>query len=357
MIQIRSFISGSKSAIGVDIGTSAIKIVELSQQGKRIKLDNYGEMEATALYEKPFRSFEKSTLTISSSDVVRAITAVLKEARIKTAKAYFSIPDFSTFFTTFRLPSMTEEELPKAVQYEARQHIPLPLSEVVLDWQLIGKKSSDHKINDFDVLLVAVPNEVIRQYQDIAKFTKLEIVAMEAEVFGLARALVAPEDKSSIMLIDIGARSTTISIVDQGTVKVSHSFDTAGNDFTNLISRGLSLGIGEAEETKKKQGILTGTLAVKESILPMIDLILSEAKKISQNFYLSSNKKNQKIILAGGSAFMPGLADYFSETMEVSVEIANPFANLYYPPILEDVLRKMGPSYAIAVGAAMRGLE
>src|SRR3989338_5765056 len=129
MIKIPSFFEfGPKRCLGVDIGTSVIKIVELSQRGKRSKLDNYGEMESLFLYEKPFRTFEKSTLTISNSDVVKAITAIISEAKMKAVKAYFSIPDFSTFFTTFRLPSMTREELPKAVEYQARQHIPLPLS-------------------------------------------------------------------------------------------------------------------------------------------------------------------------------------------------------------------------------------
>lgn len=349
---------GPKRALGVDIGTSAVKIVELSQQGKRKKLDNYGEIESTSLYKKPFRTFEKSTLTIADNDIVKAITAILKEAKMRANRAYFSIPDFSSFFTAFRLPSMSKEELPQAVQYEARQHIPLPLSEVILDWQIIGQRSINRKLNDFSILLVAVPNEVVRQYQYIAKAAKLNIIALEAEVFGLTRALVKEEEKEAVLLVDIGARSTTVSIVDSGVVKVSHSFDTSGNDFTNLISRGLNLEMAEAEMAKKERGLLPSpNTSVKEAILPMIDLILSEIKKISQNFYWQESKRAQKIILAGGSALLPGLVNYVSEIMEIKTEIANPFVNLYYPPILNDVLNKMGPSYAVAVGAALRGLE
>jgi len=349
---------GPKRCLGVDIGTSAIKIVELSQQGKRKKLDNYGEIEAVSLYEKPFRTFEKSTLTIDNSDVVKAITAILKEARMKTNKAYFSLPDFSTFFTAFRLPSMTKEELPKAVQYEARQHIPLPISEVVLDWQVINQKTIDKKISDFNILLVAVPNEVIQQYQDIARFSKLEILGLEAEVFGLVRSLIKEEDKSTVILFDLGARSTTVSIVDSGVIKISHSFDTSGSDFTNLIARGLNLEMREAEKVKKEQGLLSsGKSAAREAVLPMIDLILGEAKKISQDFYLQESRKPQKIILAGGSAFLPGLVEYFSEVMGIGVEIADPFADTYYPPILNETLKKMGPAFAVAVGTALRGIE
>lgn len=360
---------GPKRCLGVDIGTSAIKIVELSQQGNRKKLENYGEMEATSLYEQPFRTFEKSTLNLSGGEVVKAITAIFGEAKMKTNDAYFSIPDFSTFFTTFHLPSMSKEELPQAVQYEARQHIPLPLSEVVLDWQVIGEKSINKKLSDFSILLVAVPNEVIHQYQEIAKFAKLNIVALEAEVFGLARALVKEEEKGAVVLVDLGARSTTINIIDSGIIKISHSFDTSGNDFTNLISRGLNLEMREAERVKKEQGILPAspkpdsvggpseTAQTREAILPMVDLILSEMKKISQNFYSQESKTPKKIIIAGGSALLPGLADYFSKVMGIEVEIANPFIDLFCPPILNDILKEMGPRYAVAVGTAIRGVE
>jgi len=358
MIKIPSFFEfGPKRCLGVDIGTSVIKIVELSQRGKRSKLDNYGEMESLFLYEKPFRTFEKSTLTISNSDVVKAITAIISEAKMKAVKAYFSIPDFSTFFTTFRLPSMTREELPKAVEYQARQHIPLPLSEVVLDWQVVNQKTVNKKISDFNILLVAVPNEVVRQYQDIAKFSKLEIMAMEAEVFGLARVFSKTGDEKTAILIDIGARSTTINIVDSGIVKISHSFDTAGNDFTNLISRGINFDVREAEKLKKERGLLPNGNSARDAILPMIDLVLSEINKISRNFYLQENKMPQKIVLAGGSSFLPGLADYIKENAGIETEIANPFTELYYPPILNDVLKEMGPSYTVAVGTALRGLE
>lgn len=348
---------GSEKYLGVDIGTSVIKIAELSQHGKRKKLDNYGEMGASSLYEKPFRTFEKSTLTVSSSDVVKSITAILSEAKIETKDAYLSIPDFSTFFTAFRLPSMSKEELPQAVQYEARQHIPLPLSEVTLDWQIIGEKTINRKLSDFNILLVAVPNEVINQYQEIAKTVGLNMVALEAEIFCSARA-VANKEKEVVMLIDLGARSTTISIVDSGLVKISHSFDTAGNDFTNLISRGLNLELSEAERAKRGQGIRQSQdTAVRGAILPMIDLIVGEIKKILSNFSSQDGKKPLKIILAGGTALLPGLTGYFSEAADMAVEIANPFADLYCPPILNDVLSEMGSAYTVAVGAAMRGFE
>ncbi|MFH1423404.1 MAG: type IV pilus assembly protein PilM [Candidatus Nealsonbacteria bacterium] len=349
----------TKGFLGIDIGTSAIKIVEMSRSGKRRKLDNYGEMKAEALYEKPFRTFEKSTLSFSNRDVVRALSAVLKEAGFKTNKAFFSIPDFSTFFTTISLPSMTEEEIPQAVNYEAPQHIPLPLQSVTLDWQIVerepGATPGDSIIK---VLLVAVPKDVIAQYQQIAADVGLELLSMEAEVFSLSRALVGEAEKNqTVSSIDIGARSTTINIIDNGILRVSHSFDTSGSDFTTVISKGLNVKYAEAELLKKKQGLLAENNGPKETMLPLIDLIVEEVKKIFSSFFQAEGKEVEKIVLAGGSALMPGIVDYFAKNLSKPVEIANPFNNIYYPPILENTLKEMGPSYAIAVGAALRGLE
>jgi len=356
-----------KGFLGVDIGTFSIKIVEMSRAGKRRKLENYGEMQAEALYTKPFRTFEKSTLTVARQDVVRAITAISREAKVKTNQAYFSIPDFSTFFTTFTLPAMTEEELPQAINYEASQHIPLPLKEVTLDWQIIGKKAvNQQKAIPFKILLVAVPNEIIQQYQEIAVAAKLELLSLEAEVFGLARALIGEQEKKELVcLIDIGARSTTISIIDKGVLKVSHSFDTSGNDLTNIIAKGLSMDYKGAEEMKKKHGLLLSEKTIsdsvgKEAMLPLIDLILNEIKKIFSSFSQTEKtekKEIQKIILAGGTALMPGLVQYFTKELDKPIIIANPFADIYYPPILERDLKTMGPSYAIALGTALRGVE
>ncbi|MFH1780693.1 MAG: type IV pilus assembly protein PilM [Candidatus Nealsonbacteria bacterium] len=353
------FKNNPKGFLGIDIGTSAVKIVEMSRAGKRRKLDNYGEMRAEALYEKSFRTFEKSTLSFSNREVVKALNAILKEAGFKTNKAFFSIPDFSTFFTIISLPAMTDEEIPQAVTYEAPQHIPLPLQSVTLDWQIVEREPGVSVAQEtIKVLLVAVPKDVISQYQQIAQSAGLELLSMEAEVFSLLRALIGEAEKNqTICLVDLGARSTTINIIDNGILRVSHSFDTSGNDFTVVISKGLNISYAEAEILKKQHGLPAENNDSKEIMLPLIDLIVEEIKKIFASFFQAEGKEVKKIFLAGGSALMPGIIDYFMKNLSKPVEIANPFTSIYYPPILENTLKEMGPAYAIAIGAALRGLE
>ena len=281
-----------KRFLGIDIGTSFIKIVEISKFGNRKKLENYGEIESSALYEKPFRTLKKSTLYLSSREIAKAITAVRAEARMKTAQAIFSIPDFSTFFTNFELPMMEKEELPQAVRFQARQLIPLPLAEVTLDWQLIEDNSAEDKKTGMKILMAAVPNEVINQYQEIARLANLEMVALEAEVFGLTRALVKEDDKEAVAIIDIGAQSTTCNIVENKILKTSYSFDISSNELTDVISKGVNVDYKKAEILKRKYGIMPVEsieesigLETRQALLPLVDLILREIEKIFNNFF------------------------------------------------------------------------
>jgi type IV pilus assembly protein PilM len=341
-----------KSFLGVDVGTSAIKVVELQSWGKRKSLKNYGELQSSSLYEKPFRTFEKNTLLLSSKDLAKAMKGVLQESGITTKQAVFSIPDFSSFFTHFTLPPMSKEELGEAVKFEARKHIPLPLSEVTIDWQ-IAQGRFDLK-TPFQILLVAVPNEIINQYQEIAALAELRLVALEAEVFGLVRSCLQAT-RSPVVLLDIGAQSTTVNVVVNNVLKISHSTDIAGNNLTERVSQSLSIDKKSAQEQKHAKGMLSQDLAVILS--PLLDMIGGEITKISQEFSQIEGREVERVLMAGGSALLPGLREYFEANLKKPVDIADPFARIFYPPILEPKIKELGVSYAVALGMALRGLE
>lgn len=345
-----------KKSVGIDIGTSSIKVVELGIAGERVKLENYGEVGASAFYEKPFKAFERNTLVLSNREIAQAIQIIFAKAEIQTREAIFSIPDFSSFFTTFKLPPMTEEELPEAVRFEARQHIPLPLSEVVLDWSLIDEGGFKRQKEGPEVLLVAVPHETINQYQEIAKMVQVKIIALEAEVFGLVRSLIK-EKKGLVSIIDIGAQTSTINIIEAGILKSSHSFDVSANELTRVLSKSLNIDYNEAEGLKKRHGIKNLEINVGRAILPLLDLMLSEIVKVDRNFYQATGREIEKFIISGGTALMPGLREYFEKYLQKPTEIASPFKEIMYPPVLEESLKEMGPRYTVPVGMALRGLE
>jgi len=354
----------------VDIGTSSIKIVELSKKGETTKLERYGEIFSEAVFEKSFRTFEKESLLLSGRDISRAISAIMKEAKISEKKAVFSIPDFSSFFTTFDLPTMTDEEVPQAVRFEARHHIPLPLAEVTIDWSIIKKEMIDQKRARLKILLVAVPNEVIDQYQQIALLSNLKLTALEAEVFGLIRALIRDEEKT-VLILDIGAQSSNLSIIDQNILRSSYSFDVSANEIIQILAKTFNIDFQIAEDMVKLYGMkpsdkidsdfkipsLVSPQKIKDVLTPFADLMAIEINRMSQSFSQTDKKEVGKIILAGGMALLPGLKEYLSDYLRKEIEIANPFSEIIYPPILEQNLRELGPSYSVAVGIALRGLE
>jgi type IV pilus assembly protein PilM len=343
----------SKNSLGVDVGTSSIKIVELSHKGASAKLENYGEIRTGALYEKQFETFSKNILTLPSKDISRGIRAILEEAGMSTQHANFSIPDFASFFTTFSLPPMTKNELPQAIKFEARRHIPLSFSEVTLDWQIV-KGAGDEK-SDINVLLVAVSNQIIRQYQALARLSGLSLGNLEAEIFGLLRATVK-DDKPTILL-DIGAQSSAISAVVGKKLKSSYSFDISGDFLTKKINKILNINYQEADKLKKENGLFLFRKDVRDALLPAVNSMSIEIKKISQGVEEKENKKIEKIVLAGAGSSLPGLREFFSGKFEMDVEIATPFKDIITPAVLDNKMQKIGPNFAIALGAAIGGLK
>ncbi len=357
-----------KNCLGVDIGTTSLKIVELSQSKEIRRLENYGEIpvegiELNASKDNFESKKDSSFFSSTTKQISKAISVLTQEANFGSKKAVFSIPDFSTFFTSFDLPPMKEKEIPEAVKFQAAKYIPLPLSEMKIDWAIIegipckkkglfSKEISGTKLN---ILLVTVPNDVIFKYQEIAKMAGLELLFLEAEVFSLVRSLIR-NNKGVILLVDIGGRSTTCSVIENGILQSSHSFDISGNEFTYALSRSLNVDYNEAERLKREIGIRKGTKE-EEILYPLIGLILREIKKLSSQFSQSEGKKVSKIILAGGGALTPNLEEYFSEQLGIKTIIADPFLDIVCPPSLSEILKKMGPSYSIAVGSALKGLE
>ncbi len=344
-----------KKMVGIDIGTSSIKVVEISRWGQGKALENYGEIKSVSLYKEPFRNIEKGSYLLSNYFVSRAIRAVLDEAKIKTKAAIFSIPDFSTFCTSFELPPMEANELKDAVYYNASQYIPLPIAETTLDWKLIGGTPGE-KQSGLKIFLVAIPNQIIQDYQQVAQLADIELYAVEAEALGLVRSLVR-ENKNCVCLVDIGVQSTTINIINRKSLKKSYSFNFAGSQLTYSISSALGLGHVEAEELKNKEGLISSKEEISKTLYLLIDPLVIEVKKVLSDFYQQEGKEVDAIYLTGGTSGLPGLKEYFAEVLKKKVEIPNCFSELLYPPILGQTLEKMAPSFSVATGVALGGLE
>ena len=342
------------TSLGIDIGSKGIKIVELSKEKERIVLQNYGELKLSVVKKESFQYFDKRTLLPSTKNVSLAIKAILEEAKIETNHAVFSLPDFSTFFTSFTLPPMTMKELPDAVNFEAKKHIPIPFNEVVLDWELIGNLSD--KEGENKVLVMAISKSLISEYKKIAEECGLTLLSLETEVMGLKRAVIG-QDKNTICMIEMGCQSTTISIISQGFLLMSVSYDVAGKDFTYGISEALNVSLADAEKVKMKLGLNSKDKKVVDAINPILHIITEKVRQVIGDFEIKNSKVN-KIVLTGGSASMPGLLDNFKQNFEgLDVKMGNAFEDIFYPTELKPFVSELSSTYSIALGEALKILE
>jgi len=272
------FTKQPKELLGIDIGSKQIKMIELERPvDKKSVLKNY----ALVLV----KDADIREMTIEA--VANILRQAIARAKIKTKDTVMSLPAFSTFLTLIKIQNMPEkeEELEQLIQIEAKKYIPVPLEEVSLGWSRLNE----------EILLIAVPKDIVERYGQIAKEAGLELKVLEAEMFSLTRSL-ASGIKELTAIVDFGARSTNVSLAENGKVRMNRTM----------------------EEPNLEQ--------IKAIIGPVV----------------------KKIILTGGRVDKTLISGFNN------CQIGNPWQNIIYPQKLEQILISLSPSFAIAIGLALR---
>ncbi len=351
--------------MGVDIGTATIKIIELEKSGGRFALKNYGlfELKGTDIQSsKP--GLGQSILKLPDQEIVWGLKELIKKSNIKSTDTIASIPSFSTFTTIIEMPYLSERELAKALPFEARKYIPIPLDEVILDWSIIDVlnqaspeiPNSTSKPTTVQVFIAAVPKDETEKYRRIMKGAGLNLKALELENTALIRALLG-NDLSPTAIVNIGGRSTSIVIVSKGYERVSHNYEIGGFEITKSIARSLNISIEKAEELKRKMGMKEADEnIVNEAMVSLIDMMVFETKKTISNYESSKKQKISRILLIGGLVNMPSFFNYFKQKLNMDVYGANAFARIIYPESLKPAIQELANTFSIAVGLAMRDI-
>ncbi len=350
-----SSILKGNSFLGVDIGTTSIKIAEVLRSGNTLTLGNYGVLDIYSYLERFNEAFQTSSLKISEEVVGPMLKLLVQKAGFKTKEANASISAFSVFTTLAEVPAMTDSEIKKFIDLQAQQYIPLPLNTIALDWMKVGERVDESGLKKNQVLLVAVPKDLISKYQSIFAYAGLKLVSLEVEGISLARALTRGVSENQL-IIDIGARSSAIAISNNGLLKSLGQTDFAGSSITQTISNGLNIHPRRSEDFKKERGLYgsSGEHELSTLITPVLDVILYEAKRLVSNFESNYGEKVSLAILSGGSSNLFGIESYFESKLGVKVVKADPFKDLNYDKILENVLKGMGVNLGVAIGAAIK---
>jgi type IV pilus assembly protein PilM len=343
--------SGGK--LGIDIGTSSIKIVELGNEAGRWKLLNYGFYE---LRDADGQSDAAQTIMDMPDDrIIQAIQEILTTSGMKSRDAVATISSFSTFATVIQLPYTTEEELAKSIPFEARKYIPVPLDQVVLDWSIVGVAETPAKAGtNVEVFLAAVPKDETARYQRIMKAAGVNLQALELENSALVRGILG-NDLSPTALVNIGGRSTSIVVVAKGYERLSHNYEIGGYEMTKAIRTALGVTADQAESLKRRYGLIDSPEnKARPALLSLVDMMIFETKKTIESYEQAKGTRMSRVVLVGGLANMPGLTNYVKQRIDRDVLVGNVFARLIYPQELAPLVQTLSNTLAIAIGAAMR---
>lgn len=355
------FSKKNKSVLGVDIGASSVKLVQLRMENERAVLETYGEL-ATGPYAD--KSVGQS-VRLADKRAEEIIADLAHETGATAKDAIVGIPLRNSFVTSVEIPNMREEDIGTVMQYEARRYIPVPLSEVIMDWWRIPD-TADRKDSSIatpaekvtHVLLVAVPKDVVEKYQHIVEETGLQVRAFEVEVFSTIRAIIGHE-RAGTLLVDFGASTTKMAILEEGIIRLSHSFDRGFQDISHALAESLGIGFERAELLKRDTGISLRAehKGMTSVIMPLVDFMLIEMERFAVGFTRKYRGTISKIYITGGGSLMPGLSDYIVKKFGVEVLLGSPFSKVEYPAFFQPVLKEIGPSFSVAVGLALRGLK
>jgi len=393
--------SAKTGYIGVDIGNSSVKIVELKQEGGKPKLVTYGYVDSPCDIVRD-ASEEKQI------KVVEIIKDILKKSKITSKKAVAALPNFAVFSSIISLPKMNHKDLDQAVHWEAKKFVPMPIEEMVLDWKIVDENKGSFKDKEknktqeaespilppkenniqeennlikteeknektFDakyavdqvksrgnirVLLTAAPKNLVERYLRIFRSAELELLSLETESFAIERALVG-HDPTPIMIVDMGDISSDITVSEKGIPVLNRSVDVGGLNITQAIVNHLHVTTDRAEQFKRDIGFsLSSEQSIPEIIQSSLTPLINEVK-YSLDLYLSQRESGdvEKIILTGGSSYLPKIDEFLSKLLNIKIYRGDPWARVIYPKELQPILQSIGARFAVSIGLALREID
>lgn len=346
-----SKVSANNKSVGIDFGASAIKVVEIKKTENALALSTYGELQVGPYSEQP----SGATVSLDHEKTIEALVDVIRESGVTADRAVFSVPLASSFLTTVSVEANDEEEIMNKIPVEARKHIPIPLKEVALDWFEIGhNEDPETKIITRDILMAAIQNESLSHFQRQQAAIGKTGQTIEIEAFSGIRS-VAKDDSTPAVIIDLGASMSKLYIVKGATLQRIHRYKSGGEQITKHLAELKNLSFGEAEAIKCSfADDPTHAKDVRTAMIGTLDRAFQEFKRVIQQYQHQHDVTFSEIYIMGGGAQLAQVREYAADTFSLTPNIHNPFSKIAYPAFMEDTLKELGPSFAVALGAALR---
>ncbi len=362
------FRRGQRSALGIDIGSSAVKVVQARREKGTAVLETYGSLAIGPYVE----GAEIGQCANANDEVLYTVlTALLKEAKVTATSVCIAIPFHSSLISLIEVPPLSDEKIGQVVPFEAKRYIPVPLEDVSIDWFVVprallerddqsmfqedGEKAMPVKEEKRKVLLIAIHNHELLKHKNILSRTNLNVKFFEIEIFSTLRSSVY-ENRLPFIIIDIGARTSKFYIVEHGIILRSLFINQGGEAITNAIAKTENIPFKEAEYKKRESGFGMPESTTRHAMALVTDEIFTEANNAIVNFEQKYRQSISKAILTGGGASMTGMLEEAKAKTNIEVEVANPFGRLRHPAFLSETLQKSGSEFTVAVGSVLRAL-
>jgi type IV pilus assembly protein PilM len=345
-----------QAVLGVDISSTSVKVLELSQQGSRFRVDSYAvePLPANSVVEK----------SINDAEAVGAVVAkVVSKSRSGAKHAAVAVAGSAVITKVIQMNgSLREQDLESQIQLEADQYIPYPLDEVSLDFEIQGPNAQNPEVND--VLLAACRKENVELREDALEIGGLTTRIVDVEAYAMERAmslivsqLPGEGADQTVAVIDIGATMTTLSVMVDGKTIYTREQLFGGRQLTDEIQRRYGLSQEEAGLAKKQGGLPDDY--EQEVLEPFKEAVIQQVSRSLQFFFASTQYNDvDYIVLAGGTASISGIADLVQARVNIPAMIANPFADMTIAPrVNASALSNDAPSLMIACGLAMRSFD
>lgn len=344
-----------KNLVGLDIGSSSVKAVELQKKGNSLHLMGLG-----------YETLQADTIVdgqiMELNNVSNVIANIFKEHSIKTVRVAAGVSGHSVIVKNIILPQMSEEELLESFSWHAEEHIPFDIADVNLDYQVTGNTN-----DALNVLMAACKSDKIANVKQAIQLAGKQPVVIDVDAFALQNCYEVnyqPKAGEVVALLNIGAATMNINILNGTRSVFARDASVGGSQYTSLLQKELGLTFEQAEAVKRGHPLPEGVEArpIQPIIETVSDILALEVRK-TMDFYRATAEEGgasiQKILVAGGGSKLPGLAAYLAKRFEIPVEVFDPFRQIQvdsrkFDP---DYMREVVPEMAVAVGLALRGVD
>lgn len=343
-----SILSGVSDFFGLDIGTTAIRVVQLQGTGQLKTLVKYAYVPVDP----------KLALSDSKADqqkVGQVIKELLGQSRMLTRNVAVGLPSQRVFTTTVDIDRLASSELAKTIRFQADSLIPTPLSESKLDWALLGDSPIDK--TKVEVLISSVTNDFVEARLDMLESIGLNVIAFEPDNLALTRSILAPDTTLPQMVLDIGNKSTDLVIAMNGAPHLTRAIPTGTEAIVRSAVQNLGIDDKQAEQFVFKFGLSKDKLEgqIYQAIIGTVDLLVTEIDK-SIKFFTTryAGTKLDRIIVTGGASALPEFPLYLANKFSISVEIGNAWRNVSFPADRQNELLAVSNHFGVAAGLAER---